>query len=194
LQIARSAVCFAILCAAALATTGTARAGSVTIDGVPVSGAIARDGHLLVPFRAPMQQLGATVRWSDADKTGIASAAGHELVRTAIGVPTAYIDGNAKQLDTAPVLIDHLEYVPVEMLPEISHAELSVSADGNSAAITGFDLAGVNAVGSDAVSGDPQGQILYLWLWLLPISAAVCFAAYMVLTAQLQLDHTRPRK
>jgi hypothetical protein len=148
-----------------------AGAAVVTIDGAPVSGVISRAGHLLVPFRAPMEQVGATVDWSDATQTGTATYSGRELVRVKVGEETAYIDGNAKTLTVAPVLITHLEYVPVEMLPQISNATIAMSSDGATATITNFDLAGIDAAGANAGSIDPKGQILYLWVWLLPISA-----------------------
>jgi hypothetical protein len=146
-------------------------AAAVTIDGAHVSGVISRQGHLLVPFRAPMEQVGATVNWSDATQTGTATYSGRELVRVKVGEETAYIDGNAKSLTVAPVLISHLEYVPVEMLPQISNARIAMS--GASATITNFDLAGIDAIGASAGSIDPKGQILYLWVWLLPISAVL---------------------
>jgi hypothetical protein len=148
-----------------------ASAAVVTIDGAPVSGVISREGHLLVPFRAPMEQVGATVDWSDATQTGTATYSGRELVRVKVGEDTAYIDGNAKSLTVAPVLVSHLEYVPVEMLPQISNATIAMSDGGATATITNFDLAGIDAIGASAGSIDPKGQILYLWVWLLPISA-----------------------
>jgi hypothetical protein len=150
-----------------------AEAAAVTIDGAPVSGVISREGHLLVPFRAPMEQVGATVDWSDATQTGTATYSGRELVRVKVGEETAYTDGNAKSLTVAPVLISHLEYVPVEMLPQISNATIAMSDGGATATITNFDLAGIDAIGASAGSIDPKGQILYLWVWLLPISAVL---------------------
>lgn len=173
--------------ACVLFSTGMASAAIVTINGVPVSGAIAQEGHILVPFRAPMEQLGAVVVWSDTEQRGIAIFSGHELVRTTVGSSTAYIVGYPKVLTVAPVLIEpqHLEYVPVEMLPQISNAQLTLATDGSSATITGFDLAGVNAIGSGAASNDPGGKVLLVWLWLLPLSGILCLAAYVVVIRQL---------
>jgi hypothetical protein len=172
-----------ILALAGVLFTGAGSSADVlvTIDGAPVSGAIVKSGHILVPFRAPMEQLGATVVWTDATQTGVANLSGQEIVRAAVGSTTAYISGNAKVLDVAPVLVEpqHLEYVPVEMLPEISNAALVVAPDLSSATITNFDLAGVNAVGSSAGSQDPRGKLLYLWVWLLPISGIVSLIAYV---------------
>jgi hypothetical protein len=186
MRLSPTVAAFAFACA--LLCTGIAGADTVvTIDGEPVTGAIVHEGHILVPFRAPMEQLGATVVWVDAARTGTATYAGQELVRAIVDSPTAYIGGYAKALTVAPLLIEpqHLEYIPVEMLPEISNAKLTVSPDGNSATITDFDLAGVNAIGSGAANNDPGGKVLYVWVWLLPISGVLCIVAYVVVIGQL---------
>jgi hypothetical protein len=204
-------------------SAGIASAATVTIDGAPVTGVVLHEGHLMVPFRAPMQQIGATVVWTNSVQTGVASASGKELIRTKIGSKTAVISGAPKVITVAPVLIEpqHLEYIPVEVLPEISAAKLTISADGSTATITHFDLVGVNAAGPAAAvaavpaaaaaetaapavasapatgaavtadasgfpSVDPDGKILLVWVWLLPISAAVAGFAYFAVIGQVE--------
>jgi hypothetical protein len=204
-------------------SAGIASAATVTIDGAPVTGVVLHEGHLMVPFRAPMQQIGATVVWTNSVQTGVASASGKELIRTKIGSKTAVISGAPKVITVAPVLIEpqHLEYIPVEVLPEISAAKLTISADGSTATITHFDLVGVNASGPAAAvaavpaaaaaetaapavasapatgaavtadasgfpSVDPDGKILLVWVWLLPISAAVAGFAYFAVIGQVE--------
>lgn len=184
MRLSRSALAFAFGCA--VLSSGIATAATVTIDGAPVSGVIVHDGHILVPFRAPMEQIGATVVWSDSEQTGTATSSGAELVRAIVGSTTAYIGGYPKVLSVAPVLVEHLEYVPVEVLPEISNAQLTLAPDGSSATITNFDLAGVNAIGSSAANQDPQGKLLYLWVWLLPLSIFVCAVGYIVAIRQVE--------
>jgi hypothetical protein len=190
-------------------SAGIASAATVTIDGTPVTGSIVHEGHIMVPFRAPMEQIGATVVWTDGEQTGVASASGHELIRTKIGSTTAMINGAPKGITVAPALIEpqHLEYIPVEVLPEISAAKLEISADGDTATITSFDLVGVNAAGAEAAAAavpaapagpavtadgsgfpsvDPDGKILLVWVWLLPISAAVAGFAYFAVIGQVE--------
>jgi hypothetical protein len=193
MRLSPTALIFA--CTAVLLTPVAASAAVVTIDGTPVADVIVREGHVLVPFRAPMEQIGATVDWSDATQTGTASISGREVVRAIIGRPTAYIEGYPKELTVAPVLIEpqHLEYVPVEVLPQISHAKMDLSPDGNTVTITNFDLAGVNDVGSGIASLDPHGKILYLWVWLLPISAVVAGAGYLIAKAPIERSGGPPR-
>lgn len=195
MRLSPTAVVFAVACivfSAGAACADTA----VTIDGAPVSGAINKDGHILVPFRAPMQQIGATVVWSDKDRTGVASKSGTEIIRTQIDSTIAIISGNSKSLTVAPVLIEpqHLEYVPVELLPQISHAKLTIATDLSSAAVTDFDLAGVTAVGSEAGStaigsnadsNDPGGKVLLVWVWLLPFSGLLALGAYLIAVTQV---------
>jgi hypothetical protein len=163
-----------------------ASAAAVTIDGAPVKDVVAQAGHLLVPFRAPMEQIGAVVDWSDDTQTGTASTNGRELVKVKVGDTTAYIDGNSKALDVAPTLVKGLEYIPVEMLPEISSASLALSADKMTATVTNFDLTGVDAVGAAAASADPGGKILYLWVWLLPIGFVISLAGFFAAKARLE--------
>jgi hypothetical protein len=215
-------------------TAGAASAATVTIDGAPVSGVVVHEGHLMVPFRAPMQQIGATVVWTDKARTGVASASGHELIATKIGSKTAMIKGAPKVITVAPVLIEpqHLEYIPVEVLPEISAAKLTRSADKTTATITNFDLVGVNAAaaaaaaavaaaapapampapatavpapvaaavgepvttdGSGFPSVDPDGKILLVWVWLLPISAGVAGFAYFAVIGQVERKSRKHR-
>jgi hypothetical protein len=215
-------------------TAGAASAATVTIDGAPVSGVVVHEGHLMVPFRAPMQQIGATVVWTNSLQTGVASASGHELIATKIGSKTAMIKGAPKMITVAPVLIEpqHLEYIPVEVLPEISAAKLTISADKSTATITNFDLVGVNAAAAAAAAAvaaapapamaapateapapapaaavgepvtsdasgfpsvDPDGKILLVWVWLLPISAAVAGFAYFAVIGQVERKSRKRR-
>jgi hypothetical protein len=166
----------------ALLTAGIANAA---IDGAPVENPVVRDGQILVAFREPIEQLGATVVGSDAGGTGVASTAGGELIRTRIGPPSAIFSGYSKQVTVAPVLIEHVEYVPVEILPEISNAPLTVASDSSAATVTGSDLAGVQEAASAVASQDPQGKVLFVWLWLLPASGVLSITAYLLVMAQM---------
>jgi hypothetical protein len=152
---------FAFACA--LFTGGVASAAAVTIDGAPVENPVVRDGPILVAFRVPMERLGATVVGSDADGAG----------------------GYSKDLTVAPVIVEHVEYVPVEILPKISNAPLAVASDSSSATVTGSDLGGVHEAESGAASQDPEGKVLFVWLWLLPVSGALCITAYFLVMAEM---------
>jgi hypothetical protein len=39
--------------------------------------------------------------------------------------------------------------------------------------------AGADEVGAGVASNDPNGQVLFVWLWLLPLSGILCIVAYV---------------
>ncbi len=64
-----------------------------------------------------------------------------------------------------------------------------------------FALTGIagaaDSVSTAVLSGDPQGRVLLLWLWLLPVGGFFCVAGFIVATTQINLDYVRrdtPRK
>jgi len=142
-----------------------ALAASVTIDGQPVTGAVSKDGHLMVPFRAPLEAIGATVAWNDATSVASAMYGNAQLVTVTIGSTEATVTGTSKDLSVAPVLENHLAYIPVEMLGDISHAKVVYSADRSSATVTDWDLAGVNDIGA---AGNTK-IFFWLWVWILVV-------------------------
>ena len=145
-------------CAAALgfgallaASSGAASAATVTIDGKPAAPVYERSGHLLVPFRAPMEQLGAKVGWQPP--TATATMGGEQLVTIHIHDVNATIKGTPHTLSVAAELIDGRAYLPVEALADISNAKVDYAADRQSAIVTGWDLAGISAVAAAAPGG-----------------------------------------
>ena len=172
----------------AMALPLAAAAESVTIDGTNVQNVVARNHHLLIPFRAPMEQLGATVQW--ANPTATASMNGGELMKVNVGDVNGTIQGNPHQMSVPPELIDGLAYIPVEVLGDISRATVVYSPDRTSATVTNFDLAGVESVGSGG--GASEGlDAPWLWVFLLPISGAVAAFACISVSRRLAMT-SRP--
>jgi hypothetical protein len=163
----------------ALASGGAASAATVTIDGQPVSDVVSKDGHLMVPFRAPLESLGATVAWDDATSVASATYNGAQLVQVTIGNTQALVTSQPRTMRVAPVLENHLAYIPVETLADISHATVAYSTDGQSATVTGWDLAGVTDVGS------ANGPFLLLWVWILVIGGFASIVASALLSRSL---------
>jgi hypothetical protein len=163
------------LLAAFVAVPALASAATVTIDGIPIPDAVAQGGDLLVPFRAPMEQIGATVDWTDPVAT--ASMGDQQLVQVTIGKTESLLYGNPHTLSVAPVLVNNLSYVPVELLADISHATVTYSADKTSAAVTNFDLAGISDVGSVTISWT-------IWGWILVAAGIISGAAGLVVQQQ----------
>jgi hypothetical protein len=159
-----------------------ALAASVTIDGQPVSGAVAKDGHLMVPFRAPLEAIGATVAWDDATSVASATYDNAQLVTVKIGSTEATVTGTSKDLSVAPVLENHLAYIPVEMLGDISHAKVTYSPDRRSATVTDWDLAGVNDIGA---TGNTK-IFFWLWVWILVVGGF----SYLIAAGAVARLHT----
>ena len=148
----------------------------VTLNGAPVQGALNQNGHIIVPLRAPMEAVGGHVLWSDATQTGVATGPnGDQLLSATVGNQTILITGNPVAVDLAPQLVNGLEYVPVEILGEISDATVAYAPDRSSATITGFDVNGIREHGS---GGGGRG-VLPIWVAILVgggIAAAIAIA------------------
>jgi hypothetical protein len=167
-----------------VAGAGAASAATVTINGTPVKPVYERSGHLLVPFRAPMEQLGAKVDWQAP--TATATMNGEQLVTIHIDDSNATIKGNPRKLSVAPELIDNLAYVPVEALADISNAKVEYASDRHSATVTNWDLAGISAIaalagGATKLDSNSNPTPYYYggypgpptWFWILAFSSIV---------------------
>ena len=173
------------------AVAGAAAAATVTINGVPVTPVYARSGHLLVPFRKPLEQIGAKVDWQKP--TATATYGGEQLVTIHIAQTRALLKGHERQLSVAPELIGGLAYVPVEALADISNAKVEYSADRQTATVTNWDLAGINAIAAIAagpVLDSHSNPVPYYysgypgpptWFWILVFSSIV--SAFVVFAA-----------
>lgn len=157
-------VSFAI--AAVISTPNAAIAATVTLDGQPVSSVVSHAGSLLIPFRAPMEHIGATVDYNRPTST--ASMGGQQLVTVNNGDTSATIRGNPRQLPVAPSLINGLTYVPVDVLSAICGAQVVYSADRQSATVNNCTLAGVNAAAAQpAVPPVAAPAAPNFWPWLI---------------------------
>jgi Copper amine oxidase N-terminal domain len=143
---------------------GGAIAATVTLDGQPVTPVYQRAGHLLIPFRAPMEAIGATVDWNSP--TATASLNGAQLVTVNMGSTSALIKGTTRPLSVAPELIGGNAYVPVEALADICGAQVTYAADQNSAIVTGCTLANINTIATPTPSFN-------LWPWLIGLLAVL---------------------
>ncbi len=133
---------------ALVSMTRVASAQSVTLDGQPVSGVAMHNGVLLVPFRAPMESVGATVDWNNP--TATASLHGQQLVTVTVGSRNEVVKGTTHTLPVAPQLVHNLSYVPVDALAAICGARVVYSSDRRSATVTNCNLVGINRVAAAA--------------------------------------------
>jgi hypothetical protein len=54
-----------------------------------------------------------------------------------------------------------------------------------SAFVAALSCTGIASAATDAISNDPEGKVLLVWVWLLPISGILCIAAYVFVMGQM---------
>ncbi len=118
--------------------------GDVPSPGLPApssasaAGALLIFGRAYVPMRAVFEWLGATVGYSEGI---IAAVSGARSVRLAVGSHQAHIDGRPVQMDTFPVVIAGICFVPLRFVAtsmgasvsyDVATATATISQDGRS--------------------------------------------------------------
>lgn len=99
---------------------------TVVIDGVKQSydvPPIIIEGRTMVPLRGIFEALGAEIEWNDETRTVTATKDGVEIVLT-IGVKTATVNGQPKELDQAGVLMNGRTMVPARFIAEAMDADV----------------------------------------------------------------------
>lgn len=71
----------------------------------------------LIPVRALFEELGASVSWDSANRKATVSYNGTKVELT-INSKTAYVNGEAKQLDTAAMILQSRTMIPVRFVAE----------------------------------------------------------------------------
>jgi cell wall-associated NlpC family hydrolase len=121
------AALLAFLLAPRIAAAGSIR---TVVDGREIpfdTPPIVENDRTLVPARALLEALGATVTWDGQTRTVKASLNGTEVVAV-IGQRTARVDGRPVELDVAPKIVQNRTLIPVRFFAE--HLGLTVSWDG----------------------------------------------------------------
>ena len=93
---------------------------SVIVDGARVTFDVMPQivgGRTLVPIRAVCERIGADVGWDEASQTATITRAATEITLT-IDSATAYVNGVAHTLDTAPALIGGRTMLPIRFVVE----------------------------------------------------------------------------
>lgn len=81
------------------------------------SPAIIEDGRTLVPFRAFLEKLGATVEWNEEDRVVTAKHGDKEIVLT-IGSKIAVVNGEEVELDKEAKIVEDRTLVPLRFISE----------------------------------------------------------------------------
>lgn len=94
----------------------TVNGETTTIDALGTTPLLMNDRTLL-PIRAIVEALGGTVNWNADTRTATLTLADNELRLTANST-TAYFNGTATTLDTAPVIINDRTMFPIRFVAE----------------------------------------------------------------------------
>jgi hypothetical protein len=110
----------------------------VKIDGVLLSlqqPALYMDGRVLVPVRGVFEKLGATIQWVQLTNTVIAKK-DDTTVELKVGSKTAKVNGEAKTLDVAPIIVNNTTLIPLRFVSEALGAQIGWHHETLTALIT----------------------------------------------------------
>ncbi len=112
---------------ACLAAFSSAQQISVTINDAPVDFPEAQPqfihGRVLVPMRGVFEQMGANVRWNQANQSIRAEKDGR-VIRLKIGSRDASVDGRTVHLDVPAMIVEGSTLVPIRFLSESLGAQV----------------------------------------------------------------------
>lgn len=130
------------------------------------------DGRTLLPMRAIFEALGAQVSWDESSKTAEAQI-GNTQIRLTEDSKTAYVDGEATELDVPATILNGRFVVPVRFVAEASGAtvgwdqfaqivDITVSKTGTSKPGVSKDgVAKIVRCTSSSVGDDDRGENSY---------------------------------
>ncbi|MDO4563583.1 MAG: flavodoxin, partial [Clostridia bacterium] len=78
---------------------------------------ILRNNRTLLPVRAIVEEMGGTVGWKEETQE-VTLSYGNDTILLAIGSETAYLNGEAKALDVAPVVLNYRTLLPIRFIAE----------------------------------------------------------------------------
>ncbi|MDI3317472.1 MAG: copper amine oxidase N-terminal domain-containing protein [Bacillota bacterium] len=110
---------------------------------------VVEHGRALVPVRAIVEALKATVSWDGANDSVTVQANGHTVVFT-IGSKVAVVDGQSVTLDVAPVIRGGRTLLPLRAIAQLLGVPVRWQAQGNIAVV------GLGAGGGGAAGGGQQ--------------------------------------
>jgi copper amine oxidase-like protein len=110
----------------------------VFVDGSPVyfdQAPVMANGRVLVPLRGVFERLGATVAWDPTSQTVLAQS-GTTSVSLRIGLPQAFVNGQAQFLDVPAMLVGGRTLVPLRFVSQALGAGVTWDAATSAVQIT----------------------------------------------------------
>ncbi|HEV2284307.1 MAG TPA: copper amine oxidase N-terminal domain-containing protein [bacterium] len=110
----------------------------VFVDGSPVyfdQAPVMANGRVLVPLRGVFERLGATVAWDPTSQTVLAQS-GTTSVSLRIGLPQAFVNGQAQFLDVPAMLVGGRTLVPLRFVSQALGAGVTWDAASSTVQIT----------------------------------------------------------
>jgi uncharacterized protein YkwD len=131
-------IILALLLAASIPAAQPVSAGaneiSVVVDGAPILYDVPPqiiNGRTMVPMRAVLEALGASIDWDGATQTITATTECGDLISLVIGSNVLYINGAADTMDVAPLVISGRTFVPVRFIAQALGFQVKWSAEDN---------------------------------------------------------------
>lgn len=91
------------------------------------------EGRTLVPIRTIIEAMGGSVEWNDETKTAVLNY-NNNVIELTVDSNTAYFNGTANELDTAPAVVSGRTMLPIRFIAE--SFEFDVDWDSESQTIT----------------------------------------------------------
>lgn len=133
----------------------------LVVDGVEIKTDVPPviiDGRVLVPLRAMLESIGATINWNENTKT-ITSTKGSVSIVLNIGDSTAYVNDKQVALDVPAQIINNYTFVPARFIAETFN--YNVNWVGNSTVeITSYnDVKEHPEIAAKNIPGVPDGWV-----------------------------------
>ncbi len=111
---------------------------------------VAINNRTLLPVRAIVEEIGGTVGWN-GETQEVTLALGQNTILLTLNNTTAYLNGKAQTLDTAPTAINNRTMLPIRFIAE--SFEYDVDWNGEAQAIT---ITKAQTPGTETVSNDDE--------------------------------------
>lgn len=117
------------------------------------------EGRTLVPLRAMLEAVGASINWDEATQT-VTAQKDATTIKLIIGNSSAYVNGTQKSLDVPAQIIDGRTMVPARFIAENLHYNVNWNGASKTVEITPYsDVNDHPEIAASNVPGVPDGWV-----------------------------------